>query len=189
MDFIDRFAVVTPRLKQKFHAWAEDKGGATALEFALVATPFFLLIFGLIEVAVIFIMSTALEHGINEASRQIRTGEFQSSGLNQGAFRTAICDELFSLLPCDDQLHIDVRVFSSFSSSTNDSPIDPDTNEVDTTQFQFQPGGADEIVVARVFYEWDLFTPVLSAPLSNMNGDRRLLQATMAFRNEPFGDN
>lgn len=187
MNCIERFAVVTPRLKRTFHAWAEDKGGATALEFALVATPFFFLIFGLFEVAIIFVMSTTLEHGLNEAARTIRTGSFQQSGLGQAAFRQAVCDELFDLLDCDDRLQIDVRVFDNFADSSNNSPIDPTTQTVDASQFQFAPGGPDEIVVARVFYEWDLFTPVLSAPLANLEDGGRLLQASVAFRNEPFG--
>lgn len=189
MDRLDKLTFVTPRLRQAVEAWAADKRGATAVEFALVALPFFFLLFGLIETAVVFIMSTALEHGINEASRQIRTGSLQEQGLGQAAFRNAVCAELLTLLDCDDRLHIDVRVFNSFGSTTNQSPIDPDTGEIDTSQFQFQPGGADEVVVARVFYEWDLVTPILTRPLSNFgDGNQRLLESAIAFRNEPFGN-
>ena len=47
---------------------------------------------------------------------------------------------------------------------------------------------ANDIVVVRAFYEWELMTPILSAPLANLSGNRRLLQATVVFRNEPFGD-
>lgn len=179
---------VSSRLKARLEAWAEDRRGATAVEFALIAAPFFFIILGLFEVALVFIMSTTLEHGINEAARTIRTGSFQTAGLTQAQFRNSVCAELFDLLDCDTNLHIDVRRFDNFAGSTNNSPIDPDTDEVDTGQFQFDPGGPDDIVVARVFYEWQLNTPVISGPLANLSGNRRLLQANVAFRNEPYGN-
>ena len=65
--------------------------------------------------------------------------------------------------------------------------LDADGN-LDDSDFDFDMGEANDIVVVRAFYEWELITPILSAPLSNMSNDRRLLQATVAFRNEPFGD-
>lgn len=175
------------RLKNRFDAWARDRRGATAVEFALVATPFFFLLFGLFEVAIIFIMTTTLEHGINESSRAIRTGAFQSAQLNQAAFRNAVCSELFDLLDCDTNLHIDVRTFGNFGGAMNNSPVDPGTQTVNPGQFQFNPGGPNDIVVARVFYEWTLLSPVISKPLANLSGNKRLLQASVAFRNEPFG--
>ena len=47
----------------------------------------------------------------------------------------------------------------------------------------YQPGGPGDIVVVRLFYQW----PIYVSLLSNMTGNNRLLVATSAFRNEPFG--
>lgn len=180
--------VFAPIWKKKIEQFASDKRGLAAVEFAMIAIPFFLLIFGLLEVCVIFIMSSILEHGASEAARQIRTGQFQQAGFDQTRFKSDICDELFGLLSCDSRLQLDVRTFSDFAGAGNPDPLDPATQELDTGSFLFSPGAQNQIVVVRVFYTWDLLIPVLSAPLSNMNGDRRLLQATIAFRNEPFGN-
>lgn len=177
---------MAPRLLKKLQSWGKDKEAVAAVEFALIAMPFFFLIFGLLEVCVLFIMSAILEHGISEAARTIRTGEMQENGFGQVAFKTAVCAELFNLLDCDSKLRFDVKTFGSFGATTNSSVLDADGN-LDDTNFTFSPGAANEIVVVRVFYEWDLITPVLSAPLANMSGNRRLLQSTVAFRNEPFG--
>ena len=57
----------------------------------------------------------------------------------------------------------------------------------DDSTFVYEPGSANEVVAVRVFYEWELITPYLSAPLRNMSGNKHLLQATAVFRNEPFG--
>lgn len=178
--------ILTPRLQSRLEHWVKRTDGVAAVEFAMIAAPFFFLIFGLLEVCVLFIMSAVLEHGISEASRQIRTGQMQEGGFGQVAFKNAICAELFDMLACDSKLRLDVKTFSDFSSTDNPSAIDGD-GDLDDSDFEFSPGNANEIVVVRVFYEWELLTPVLSAPLANMSNGRRLLQATVAFRNEPFG--
>lgn len=179
--------ILAPRMHAKFRAWLEDKSGIAAVEFALIATPFFFLIFGLLEVCVLFIMSAILDHGLIEASRSIRTGQLQEGGFTQVAFKTAICTELYDLMDCDSKLRLDVKTFDSFSLATNPNVIDPDTGEVNDSDFEFDPGDANDIVVVRAFYEWDLIIPIMSAPLANMSDSRRLLQATVVFRNEPFG--
>lgn len=180
--------VLAPRWKQRIERFARDKRGLAAVEFAMIAIPFFLLIFGLLEVCVIFIMSSVLEHGASEAARQIRTGQFQQAGFDAARFKTDVCAELFGLLSCDSRLQLDVQTFSNFAGTGNPDPIDPDTGDLATDSFGFVPGAQNDIIVVRVFYEWDLIIPVLSAPLANMSGNRRLLQATIAFRNEPFGN-
>lgn len=175
---------ISQRWKTRFNEWVEDNRGVTAVEFAFVAGPFFFLIFGLLELSLVFIVSTTLEHGINEASRQIRTGSLQTANGTQQQFETAVCDELFGLLDCSQNLHIDVREFDSFGNTNDPTPIDANGNFV--PNFQFQPGTRDSIVVVRAFYEWELATPVLSAPLANLANGNLLLQASIAFRNEPF---
>ncbi len=177
--------IMAPRLQARLERWVKDRNGVAAVEFALIAAPFFFLIFGLLEICVLFIMSAILEHGISEASRQIRTGQLQDSGLGQAAFKTAICSELFDLMACDSKLRLDVKTFASFANSQDPGVLDGN-GDLDDSDFEFSPGGANDIVVVRVFYEWNLLTPILSAPLANMSGSRRLLQSTVAFRNEPF---
>ena len=176
-----------PVLLKRLKAWAEDKRGIAAVEFALIAIPFFFLIFGLLEICVIFIMSSVLEHGLNEAARGIRTGELQSGdGFNRDAFEEIVCAEIFELFECEGNIKLDVKTFDNFASTSNPSPIDDDGN-LDLTGFDFDPGGANDIVVVRAFFEWNLMTPIMSAPLANMSNNRRLLQSTVVFRNEPFG--
>ncbi|HPE47667.1 MAG TPA: pilus assembly protein [Hyphomonas sp.] len=179
--------VIAPRLHRKLQDWASERRGAVAVEFALIAIPFFFIVFGLLEVCLLFIMSTVLEHSISEASREIRTGQAQEAGFSEQDFRDAICSELFGLLDCGSNLHIDVRKLSGFGSASTDMPLDSDGN-FDETGFGFDPGGANDVVAVRVFYEWTLLTPILSAPLVNMNGSKHLIQANAVFRNEPFGD-
>ena len=165
--------------------WRERKG-ASALEFALIATPFLVMLFGLFEICLIFIATTTLEHGATEAARKIRTGELQASDNSAAAFKQLVCDNSFGILDCNDRLQVDVRVFDNFKNTSGASPIKD--GAVDATALQFDAGQGNEIVLARVYYEWNLITPVVSAPLSNLEDNKRLLQASVAFRNEPFGN-
>ncbi len=178
--------VFSARLHQRFRRWAADRRGATAIEFGLLAAPFFFLLFGIMEIAVIFIITTVMEHGAAEAARAIRTGEFQNSSANSlEDFKTDICANMAGLFDCQNKLEIDVRTFATFADTADESPIDED-GDFDDSSFQFTPGGRDSIVVVRIFYEWELFTPVISGPLANLSGNKRLIQTTVAFRNEPF---
>lgn len=174
------------RIRSVLQRFAGEEKGSTVVEFALVAAPFIVMLIGLFEVCLIFIATTTLEHGASEAARQIRTGELQSSGASAETFKQLVCDNSFGILDCNDRLKVDVRVFESFTNTSNDNPIKD--GKVDDSALQFDAGEGNDIVLARVFYEWNLITPVISAPLSNMDENKRLLQANVAFRNEPFGD-
>jgi Flp pilus assembly pilin Flp len=177
---------LTARIRTRWENFAEDRRGATAVEFAMIAAPFLFLIFGLVEVCMIFIMSSLMEHAVSEASRPLRTGEAQNAEMTLEEFRQNVCLEFYEILDCGNRLSIDVRTINRFSDSPSDLPLDEDGN-VDDEDFGFDPGEANEIVTVRVFYAWDLITPFISQPMQNMSGSRHLLSATAVFRNEPFG--
>ncbi len=174
------------RVKTRWKNFSKDRRGATAVEFAMIAGPFLFLIFGLVEVCMIFIMSSLIEHAVSEASRPLRTGEAQNAAITVEQFRQNVCLEFYEILDCGERLSIDVRTIDRFSDSPAGLPLDEDGN-VDDEDFGFDPGGANDIVTVRVFYAWDLITPFISQPLQNMSGNRHLLSATAVFRNEPFG--
>tara|TARA_B100001179_G_C18395298_1_gene319254 strand:- start:38 stop:607 length:570 start_codon:yes stop_codon:yes gene_type:complete len=169
-----------------FRRFRRDHSGANAIEFALVAAPFLVMLIGLFEVCMIFIATTTLEHGIAEASRRVRTGELQSTGASAETFKNLICDNTFGMLDCDDKLKVDVRVFDNFGSAQGDDPLK--SGKIDDSKLEFDAGEGSDIVLARVFYEWQILTPVIGKPLSNMGDGKRLLMASVAFRNEPFGN-
>lgn len=187
MEKMIELTIVTRRLKARFDAWAQDNSGATAVEFALIATPFFFLILGLLEVSLLFIISTTLEFALNDASRNVRTGSFQNGGTpTEAAFRTAVCANLFALVDCN-RVEFNIMSSNNFSAGPPPDPRDPTTGDFDSTSFVFQPGGPSQTVIAQAFYEYDLITPFISRPLSNLpSGNTRLVQATIAFQNEPF---
>jgi Flp pilus assembly protein TadG len=166
--------------------FGSGRSGATAVEFAMIAAPFFFLLFAMIEIAAVFFTGTVLENAVLEASRQIRTGQAQSGGMSQAGFRQEVCDRIGVVGSCD-RLEIDVKVFQDFGDVDQSSPID-EGGEMDTSDFGWDPGDAGDIVLVRVFYRWSLLTPNFGGALSNMKDNQRLISAATVFRNEPFDD-
>jgi Flp pilus assembly protein TadG len=160
-----------------------EKG--SIVEMGFVALPFIALLFGILELGLVFMVQTTLENATYAVSRQIRTGELQTAGGTAATFKTAMCDNMSWLgSSCASSLTVDVRTFTQFSTVTAPSPI---TNgSVDPAKTTFVAGAPGDIVLVRCFYTWTLITPVLSAGLQNLSGGRRMLTAAVTFRNEPY---
>lgn len=185
MRLLQKAALVLTAVWFRIAGWAgrfsRNTGGTAAVEFALVATPFFLTLFAMLEVSMIYLGSIALDNGTQTAARMIRTG--QTSDL--ASFRATVCAESFGLLSCDSKLFVDVQSYPSFAGVDLSPPVDEDGNP---TPGLFQSGNAGDVVVARTYYVWPIFTPGLHYLLSNIGSSgNRLLLSTTAFRNEPFG--
>jgi len=168
----------------RFGGFGRDSSGASALEFAIVATPFLLLLFGILAVGFVFLGNMTLENAIAQGARIIRTGEAQSQAFDAGQFKTEVCKYLTAPLSCGG-LKLDVRTFSTFGGSDLTNPRDSSGNL--KSEFNYEPGVGGQVVVVRAFYEWALLATLPQAiSLSNMQSGNRLLVATVAFRNEPF---
>ena len=162
---------------------ARKEDGAAAIEFGLVATPFLLLIFAIMETALVFFAGQTLETAVADSSRLIMTGQAQQKGFSQTSFKDAVCAKIYGLFDCAAGVRVDVKTFPTFGDINLTPPYDANGNFQDNTTYQ--PGGSSDIVVVRLYYEW----PIYIALLANMSGSstKRLLIATSAFRNEPFG--
>ena len=167
--------------------FARNTRGAAAVELALVATPFFALLFGIIELALIFLVSSSLENATMQAARTIRTGQLQSGGAaTSAAFKTAICNNFGWLQSdCSANLSVDVRTFATFQSVTAPQPVSGGV--FNPAGLTFTPGGPTDIVVVRAYYQWPLIAPLMSQALQQLNGGKVLITSTATFRNEPYG--
>ena len=171
-----------------FRRFARAKRGSAALEFAIVAMPFFLLTIGLAEVSMIGFAQTSLDLGVSEVARQIRTGQAQMGGLGQGDIEEQICDEInnFVILECQGNLFLDVDRFNSFVDADNSENNPIQNGEFQDSGFGYTPGAPSDIVVVRAYYRWKILTPMFESVFQNVSGGERILVSTMMFRNEPY---
>ena len=162
--------------------------GATAVEFAFIAGPLLMLIFGVLELAMVFMVATTLEGATAAAARPLRTGAMQTAGTaNKAAFAKAVCDRMSWLgASCASNLQVDVRTYDDFTSLRDDPAMTG--GNFDPAKTCWSPGGPTDIVLVRTYYSWTIFTPLLSNALVNAPGNKRMVSAVEAFRNEPYSD-
>ncbi|HRK63214.1 MAG TPA: pilus assembly protein [Terricaulis sp.] len=170
--------------------FGKARKGSAAVEFAIVAVPFFMLTFGLVEILMIGFAQTSLDFAVAEAGREVRTGRVQQNGVSAAEVQEALCDQVnrFMVLTCEGNLFLDVDRYDSFVAAANGTvnPIDEDGN-FQTGGMGFTPGADSDIVVVRAYYRWEVMTPLFEPVFSNTAGGQRILVSTMMFRNEPFG--
>jgi Flp pilus assembly protein TadG len=171
-----------------FRRFARARRGSAAVEFAFVLMPFFLLTFGLAEVAMIGFAQTSLDFAVSETGRQIRTGQAQMNGVSEAQIKAQLCDEInnFIVMGCDGNLYLDVRRFNSFTDANNNALNSVQNNNFSAAGMGFQPGDPSDIVVVRAYYRWKVITPLFEPIFENVSGGQRILVSTMMFRNEPF---
>lgn len=159
----------------------KDRSGTAAIEFAMIAVPFLMMIFAIIETALIFFATQVLETATQDASRLIMTGQAQMANMSASDFKNNVCARVSALIACSG-IDVEVKSFATFGSVSMSNPISGGTY---TSPTGYTPGGAGQIVVVRIFYQWPLFVTKLGFNIGDINGGKRLLAGVAAFRNEP----
>ena len=161
--------------------FAEDQSG-TAVEFALVAMPFFLLLFTIFEIGLIFFKGEFLQSAVSDASRSIYTGQAQQSALSQEQFRQKVCAAASIMFDCGG-IHVDVRTFNTLGAA---APFNPVSGGAVNTATSYNPGTRMSIVVVTAFYQQTTWVTLFAPGITGLGNGMRLLQGTAVFRNEPF---
>jgi len=165
-------------------AFARNKRAATIIEFAIVAAPLIALLIATLQTSLVFFAQQTLETVSEETSRQILTGAVQQAGLSQQDFQKMACNNLPAFMNCAN-LMIDVQTADSFADVDTSTPALTNPDGTKKT-WQFNPGGAGDIVVMRTMY----LLPVVGGPLgfnlANADTSHRLLIATAVFQTEPY---
>jgi Flp pilus assembly protein TadG len=181
----------------------ENESGATAVEFGLVAAPFFFLLFGIMSVGFYFFTVFTLENAVESASRVIRTGQAQTqtpSAMTVDEFKALVCDKLPTFMNCNgsgNKVRVNVQSFSNFSSVAVPSCIASNGTLIPSSAQTYSPGGASTVVLVTVCYEWELTQMMVNNPLwirpqgsgqtgSQMGNGSTLIQASTVFTVEPY---
>ena len=136
------------------------------------------------QVAYVYFATFVLETATGQAARLVRTGQAQS--LTSDELKQEVCKALSAPLSCS-ALKLDVRPYENFSAAANGLTQPLDGSKDLKEDFSFDPGGSGDVVVVRAFYPLDIGALLpTEVSLSNMSGNKRVLVATAAFRNEPF---
>ncbi len=159
--------------------------GSAAVEFALVALPFFGLILATLEVGAILLTDAVLETATADAGRQVRTGQAQLQKITPEALKARLCSNmsLFSY-DCSNRAHIDIRTVDTYTSPLVPDPLENGT--FDPSVMDYQPGSPGDYVMVRVWYEHPVATPFMAQALARTTDHKVMLTTSLAFRNEPY---
>ena len=164
--------------------FGKDERGVTAIEFGLLALPFFAIIGAILETSFVFLASQVLDSAVNDSARLIRTGQAQANNYTAASFRSAICSELYGLFDCS-AVKIRVSTVANFSSATLGNVVDT-TNGNWTMVEQYDDGAGLSIILVEAYYKWPVFMDFFNFNLASLPDNTRLLSAVRVFRNEPF---
>jgi len=172
------------------------RDGATAIEFAMLALPFFIIVIASIETFAAFTAEQIFANANETMARKIRTGAITSTNTTKEAYRAAFCEEIKLLMPCSaTEAKTESKLFIHVESFANYSAITPAVSIVDdnlsTTSFKFAPGGKKTINIVRAYYRWDIMTDLVRPLISSVktaDGTSRnyLMVATTIVQNEDY---
>ncbi|WP_068311811.1 TadE/TadG family type IV pilus assembly protein [Polycladidibacter hongkongensis] len=175
-----------PSIRLRF---AKDNRGVTAVEFALVAPVFFLLIVGILEVGLLLFSNQMLDHATHETARLVRTG--QAVGSTKEDLRAYFCEKsvhMFCRKGSQEDLVISVQPYDSFSKIGDVPPpkYDPETGSWTPEDTAFNVGGSATIMLLRVSYRKQMLTKKFVELFSADSSGSLVITSAAVFRNEPF---
>jgi Flp pilus assembly protein TadG len=177
------------------HRLRREERGTTAVEFALVAGPFVLLLFGLVSVCLYYFADFSMENATWQAARAVRTGQLQqgtgayagtvTNTDRQTALKNAFCAKAFLFPDCLTKTVVIVQSNSGFGSIVQPS-CTSNGAVISNAAAAFNTGGASSVVLVTICYPWDFGGKLPMFKLGNLTGGALLMQASAAFRTEPY---
>ncbi len=185
------------------HQIQRDEKGTTAIEFGLIATPFLMMLLGIMSICMYFFTVQETEFAVWQASRDLRTGAFQTgSGTytpdplktpaqqladKQTALTQAVCNRMRDPVTCPTKMRVMVSV------ADPDNMVKPNcksaSNNIKTAaeaSAGFNAGGASDIVLITGCYSWEFGGNLPYFKLGNLADGSFLVKSTYAFRTEPY---
>ncbi len=175
-------------LKRRFlRRFLKSQSGAAAVEFALVAGPFFFVLGSIAETGLMLFSEYAIQNAVQGAAREVRTHRVATTTgvllMTQAEFKTRLCSRLTSLIDCANFVTVYVNSATDFAGLKAAMPnfiaIGPGGPN------SFNPGGSLKAAGVVATYDWDFAFPFMDF-LGNINaGSKRRLHGIAIFNNEP----
>jgi len=190
MSLMSRRPPASGRKRSVLRRWGRDSQGTTAIEFAVVALPFFFFSFGIMGLGLHFFTSSALENAVEQAARKIRTGQAQKEGKTLNDFKNMVCTAATGYIKCDTSLRVHIQSGANWSNivprpclsnGALNSSAGSSTDLVSSAS-----GGASQAVLVTVCYEWTLAQKLPFLMMGDLANGSALIQASSTFRTEPY---
>ncbi len=176
------------RRKGLFGLFMRDRKGVAALEFAMLAAPFFILFFAIVELCISVATWQLLNNAADDVARVLRTGQVKAADLDEAEFREMICDRMLFLVSSDcPGLIVDLKQYDTFALAAA-AKMRVRDGEVVIENRGFDPGPSQSKNKMRIVYKWSTLTGFMKSRLFNLNDGTSSLFAAVTWQNEPFDD-
>lgn len=181
------------KMKALAGRYVKSTSGAAAVEFALVAAPFILVLGCICETGLMLFSEYVLQNSVQEASRIVRTGQASKGDgtitLASSDFKTSLCTQVSIIIDCANKVTVYVNSATNFSSlsSTVGDPTKIGPNAAGAAyRATYNPGGQLKAAAVIASYDWKFTFPFMGF-LSNLGDNKaRRIYGIAIFRNEPF---
>jgi Flp pilus assembly protein TadG len=171
--------------------YRNSDSGATAVEFALVALPFFGLLGVIIETGSMMFVEYGLQSGVQEAARQARTGQAQGAGMTTAQYKSLICKNAALVSQCGTNVTVYANSYQSWSQLKANMPSftdmgvkDDGTTDPANTAYKLGGPVCPSVLVAT--YDWKFMMPMMNYMGNIKNGTARRLVGFAMFQTEPY---
>ena len=171
--------------------WRKRDDGVVAVEFALIAIPFFVLLLGTIETSLFFASGAVLEGAAADAARLIRTGQAQQSADPEQMFEDELCEMVGVMINCNNLQYEVIRMTGdTFSDAESNQPAFDDDGNLEPGVFD--AGNSNDVILVRAVYRYEFLTPYLGTMITgDPSRNWSIHMASVVIRSEPyvFGEN
>lgn len=181
-------------IARKLSRLRRSESGATAVEFALVAGPFFFVLGCICETGLMLFTEYVIQNSVQEAARLVRTGQVAAADgsvtMSSGDFKVQICVEVSVILNCESKVSVYVNNAATFASLTGTmaDPLAVGTGSDGSAYTPvYSPGAQLRAATVIATYDWDFAFPFMSFLGNFRGGEVRRIYGLAIFRNEPFG--
>jgi len=168
--------------------FVRNRKGSTAIEFTVLAIPFFMLVFAVLESSISFAAQQVMANAADDIARQFRTGQIKANDFSKQEVRDLICDRMQIVVsPGCPGLEVDFQTYPTFSEAAK-VRVEFDNGDLDTTDFDILPGDAMSKNMLRVFYRWPVITDFMRKSMASLPDGKTLHFASVTWQNEPYDD-
>lgn len=176
-----------PKLRRHLGRFARDQRGAAVVEFAIMFPIVITMFLSGVEMGMMTVRQTLMEHALDRAVRDLRIGT--GTEVTHDSLRRRICGYAGLLPDCENALKLEMRPTDMWTFATN---LDETTDCVDRSAEinpvrAFSNGQRSELMLLRACFVFSPIFPNIGFGFhakKNAAGDIQLI-ATTAFVNEP----
>lgn len=167
----------------------KDEDGVTAVEFAIVGGPFFLLVFAIIESSLLFFANQYLETVVDDVTRLYRTGQIADIS-TAPKLKQEMCRRIKGLFDCN-KIFISLDTADQFSELPPPPTANNASNVNSDGDFEppenFDPNICPlQVIQFTASYEWPIYANYAAPLVADGLNDNALISVTAVVRTEDF---